>query len=632
MKKICTLLLVLATINVTAQLNQAEQLIATAMKIWPDSFGAKSGGRARWSYDQGVILKGVEGAWKLTGNGNHFNYIQHSMDFYVREDGSIFDYKPDEFNIDHINNGKLLLLLYKVTGKEKYKKAVDLLRSQLKSHPRTKEGGFWHKKIYPHQMWLDGLYMGEPFYAEYAATFHDDDAFADITRQFVLMEQHARDEKSGLLYHAWDESKEQQWANKISGRSPHVWSRAMGWYGMAMVDVLDHFPKNNPGRDAIIKILNRFAIAVLANQDKVSSVWYDILDMPTAPKNYIESSASSMFVYTLLKGVRKGYFPTTYIAAAKKGYKGLVANFIKIENGQTNLHGTVSVSGLGGKPYRDGSFEYYMSEPVVVNDPKGMGAFIQASIEMELASMNPIAKSKTVVIDRFFNNEWKKDVTGKLARWHYTWEDVTNSGFSFWGSIFEHQGAVLQSLDIAPSKINLPKNGVYIIVDPDHIKDNPNPNYMDNQSANTITEWVKGGGVLVMMANDSNNCDLTHFNILAKHFGLEFTNKSINMVKGNEFETGAVYINKGNTIFPSGPKLHIKEISTILVSASSKVLALKNNDTIIATCNYGKGKVFAIGDPWLYNEYVDGRKLPAEYQNFTATKELTKWLLTKLIQ
>ncbi len=628
MKKIFILFLVLNAGIVHAQLSQAEQLIATSMKLWPDSFGARAGGKARWSYDQGVILKGVEGAWKLTGNGMYFNYIQHSMDFYVRENGTIYDYKPDEYNIDHINNGKLLLLLYRVTGKEKYKKAVDLLRSQLRAHPRTSEGGFWHKKIYPNQMWLDGLYMGEPFYAEYAATFHDDAAFADITRQFVLMEQHARDEKTGLLFHAWDASKEQQWADKISGKSPHVWARAMGWYGMAMVDALDHFPANHPGRDSIIHILKRFSVAVLANQDKASSVWYDILDMPKSPKNYIEASASSMFVYTLLKGVRKGYLPASCLAPAKKGYAELLSNFIKVENGQTNLHGTVSVSGLGGKPYRDGSFDYYMSEPVVVNDAKGMGAFIQASVEMELASLTPIAKGKEVVVDRFFNNEWKKDVTGKLSRWHYTWEDVTNSGFSLIGTLFEQQGAVLKSLDIAPTKINLPKNGVYIVVDPDHIKDNPSPNYMDEQSSKTIADWVKDGGVLLMMANDSYNCDLLHFNILAKQFGLEFTNKSINMVKGNEFETGSIYINKGNPIFPSGPKLHIKEISTILVAPPSKALAVKDNDIVIATCNFGKGKVFAIGDPWLYNEYVDGRKLPAEFQNFTAAKELIKWLLT----
>lgn len=576
MKTLIFILILCANATVNAQLNNAEQLIATAMKIWPDSFGAKLGERARWSYDQVVVLKGVEGAWKLTGNGTYFNYIQHCIDLYVRDDGSFYDYKPNEFNIDHINNGKLLLLLYKVTGKEKYKKAVDLLRSSLKSQPLTTDGIFWDKKIYSSQMWHDGLYMSEPFYAEYAATFHEDAAFNDITRQFVLMEQHAR---------------------------------AMGWYGSAMVDVLDHFPANHLGRDSIIKILNRFAKTVAENQDKTNGLWLANLDNPKESKNYFDASASSMFVYSLLKGVRKGYLPKSMIAVAKNGYDGIVSKFIKVEGGQMNLYGN-------------------MSEPVVINDPKNMGAFIQCSIEMQLASINQKAIGKEVVVDRFYNNEWKKDITGKLVRWHYNWDEVSNSGFSFFGSLFEQQGAVLKCLDTAPSKSVLSQSSVYIIVDPDHLKDNPTPNFMNEKDAVEIADWVKKGGTLLMMANDSNNCDLLHFNILANKFGIHFTNKSINMVKGSEYETGAVYINKGNEIFRSGPKIHIKEISTLELTTPATVLVKKENDIVIATAKYGKGKVFAIGDPWLYNEYVDGRKLPAEWQNFTAAKELVQWLLT----
>ncbi|HEY0066626.1 MAG TPA: glycoside hydrolase family 88 protein, partial [Flavisolibacter sp.] len=243
-----------ASLSSVAQ-NWSQQLAATAMNIWKDSFLLEGDKAAKWRYDQGVILKGIEGIWNATGNADYFRYIQKSMDFYVREDGTIKGYRPDEYNIDHINNGKLLLLLYRVTGKEKYKKASDLLRNQLKTHPRTSEGGFWHKKIYPSQMWLDGLYMGQPFYAEYAALFREDSAFKDITRQFVLMERHSRDAKTGLLFHGWDESRQQKWADPNTGRSPNVWGRALGWYGMAMVDVLDHFPSNHPGRDSIIGIL-----------------------------------------------------------------------------------------------------------------------------------------------------------------------------------------------------------------------------------------------------------------------------------------------------------------------------------------------------------------------------------------
>ncbi|HNH23125.1 MAG TPA: glycoside hydrolase family 88 protein, partial [Ferruginibacter sp.] len=252
-------------LSLTAQQKPfSQQLAQTAMRTWPDSFSVKPGGPARWSYDQGVILKGIEGIWKLYGDASYFNYIQHSMDYYVRDDGSIRDYKRDEFNIDHTNNGKLVMLLYNITGKEKYKKAIDHIRTQFNDHPRTKEGGFWHKKIYPWQVWLDGLYMGQPFYAEYAKWARQDTVFDDIARQFINIERHTRDAKTGLLYHGWDESKEQKWANKETGCSPNFWGRAMGWYGMAMVDVLDHFPTDHPGRDSIIGILNRFAKAITA--------------------------------------------------------------------------------------------------------------------------------------------------------------------------------------------------------------------------------------------------------------------------------------------------------------------------------------------------------------------------------
>jgi len=626
---IAFLLLVLCSTN-AQQKPYSVQMTETAMKIWPDSFSSKQGRPARWSYDQGVILKGIEGVWRLYGDATYFNYIAHSMDFYVQADGTIKDYKRDEFNIDHTSNGKILLMLYNVTGKEKYRKPVDLIRSQFDEHPRTKEGGFWHKKIYPWQVWLDGLYMGQPFYAEYAKVAKQDTVFNDITRQFINIERHARDPKTGLLYHAWDESKEQKWANPKTGTSPLFWGRAMGWYGMAIVDVLDHFPANHPGRDSLIKILNRFAAAVVKVQDAKSGVWYDILDMPTKAKNYKEASASSMFVYTLAKAVRYGYIPASYLANAKKGYDGIIKEFIEVDaGGQTNLKGTVSVSGLGGKPYRDGSFDYYMSEPVVVNDAKGMGAFILASVEMEMAAFPKPGKNKNVVLDYYFNNEWRKNLFGVNMRKHYTWDDTENGGFSVFGNIWEAYGAKLSSLDVAPTAANLKKASVYIIVDPDHYKDNKNPNYMDEKSATEIANWVKQGGVLLLMTNDSANCDLQHTNILSDKFGIHFTDKSRNMVKGSEFETGAVYNKEANPVFKQTKKMYLKEISIIDAKAPATSVIKKDGEIVFASAKYGKGTVFAVGDPWIYNEYLDGRKIPAEYENFSAANELVKWLLNQ---
>ncbi|MEO5564085.1 MAG: DUF4350 domain-containing protein [Chitinophagaceae bacterium] len=605
----------------------SQKLAGTAMKIWPDSFSVIPGRRARWSYDQGVILKGVEGIWNNTGDATWFNYIQHCMDHYVREDGTIYDYRPDEYNIDHINNGKLLLLLYEVTGKEKYKKAVDLLRGQLRTHPRTNEGGFWHKKIYPYQMWLDGLYMGAPFYAQYSKIFHDDTAFNDIANQFIYVERHTRDAKTGLLYHGWDESKQQQWANKETGLSPHFWARAMGWYGMAMVDALEYFPANHRGRDSIIKILNRFAKAIIKVQDAKTGLWYDIVDLPDRPKNYREASASCMLVYTLLKGVRNGYLPASYLVNAKKGYAGIIKEFIETDaNGQTNLKGTVSVSGLGGNPYRDGSFEYYMREPVVVNDPKGMGAFIQCSVEMEMQNEIKPGKGKTVLLDRYFNSEKRKDAGGQVNYWHYVWDEKSHPGLYMWGNTYKKYGATLSSLDMAPSASNLSKASVYIIVDPDHVKDNPAPNYVEAKDVKAISDWVRQGGVLVLMANDSANCDLPHFNKLANTFGITFTDKSRNMVLRDEFETGAVIPNTV-TVFKEGIKMYLKEVSVLKAKAPATALTTKEGDIIMAASKYGKGTVFAVGDPWLYNEYTDGRKLPRDFNNYRAAEFLSAWLL-----
>lgn len=629
MKKLLTIGFLIIAVNVHAQ-DWSKKLAETAMTIWKDSFMLPNDKAPKWRYDQGVILKGIEGIWNATGDGKYFDYIRKSMDYYVKEDGTIKGYKHDEFNIDHVNNGKLLLLLYRVTGKDKYRKAAKLLRNQLTDHPRTSEGGFWHKKIYPSQMWLDGLYMGQPFYAEYAMLFDEDNVFDDVASQFMLMEKHARDAKTGLLYHGWDESKQQKWADKTTGLSPNFWGRALGWYGMAMVDALDYFPKDHEGRDSIIVILNRFAKAVTNVQDVKTGLWYDIVDKPNEPKNYFEASASSMLVYTLAKGVRKGYLPGSFLSNATKGYNGIVKQFIKIENGQTNLHGTVAVSGLGGNPYRDGSFEYYMSEPVVVNDPKGVGAFIKAAVEMEMIAKQKTGKGKTVLLDYYFNDEWKKDATGAEVRWHYTWEDKSNGGFAMLGAIFSMHGVQTKSLESAPTPEYLKDADIYWIVDPDTEKETEKPNFIDQQHIKVISDWVKKGGVLVLMGNDAGNAEFTHFNKLTETFGVHLNEDRKNLVEGNQFEQGAVMVNAGNPVFKTAKKLYIKELASLNVTKPAKTVLTNGDVKVAAIAKYGKGTVFIIGDPWLYNEYVDGRKLPADFDNYEAATDLVQWLIKQV--
>jgi unsaturated rhamnogalacturonyl hydrolase len=624
--KLILILSFTATTAVAQQKPLSQQMTATAMNLWKDSF-ALEGKPARWSYDMGVILKGVEGVWLNTGDPVYFNYIQHLMDFYIAEDGSIKDYKKDEFNIDYINNGKLCLLLYRVTGKDKYLKAANTLRQQLREQPRTKEGGFWHKKIYTNQMWLDGLYMGEPFYAEYAWLAHEDTAFNDIANQFIWAEQHIRDTKTGLLYHAWDESKEQQWANKQTGTSPNFWARAMGWYGVALVDVLDYLPSDHPKRKALLDILNRFVNAIEKVQDKKTGLWYDILDQPNKKPNYTEASASSMFVFTIAKAVRKGYVPATKINIAKSGYAGIVKQFIKTENGQTNLYGTVKVSGLGGKPYRDGSFEYYMKEPVIVNDPKGMGAFILASNEMEMLPTLPNGKGKLVIMDNYFNRETKKDAFGNTIVFHYKWHEEDNGGFSFFNYIVNKNGATTTLLDAAPTAENLKNAAIYFLIDPDWPKENKNPNYIEPAHIDALYNWVKAGGVLVMMANDSNNVEFKHYDELATKFGISFNENMRHDVINNQFEQGALPIPAGHPIFKNIKKVYIKQLCTLTLQKPATTVYTENGEVLMSVSKVGKGTVFAVGDPWFYNEYMDGRKLPLEYENYKAGDELIKWLL-----
>src|SRR4029079_2681522 len=298
----------------------SEQVAQTAMTaLWRDSGGYP----AKWTYDHGLVLKGIEQVWRNTHDKQYLEFIQRNMDHFVADDGSIRTDSLDDYNIDNVLPGRNLLFLYKLTGDEKYRKAAATLREQLKTHPRTSEGGFWHKKIYPSQMWLDGLYMGEPFYAEYAATFHEDTAFDDIAKQFILMERHSRDDKTGLLYHGWDESKQQRWANPTTGRSPNLWVRAMRWYAMALVETLDYFPPKHPQRAELIAILNRLARAVAKYQDARSGLWYKVLDKRNGKRNYLESSAACMFVYALAKGVRNGYLHTGYMKIANDGYRGI---------------------------------------------------------------------------------------------------------------------------------------------------------------------------------------------------------------------------------------------------------------------------------------------------------------------
>ncbi|MBL7006383.1 MAG: glycoside hydrolase family 88 protein [Spirochaetia bacterium] len=344
--------------------------------------------KVRWHYEHGLFLMGALQLAERLGDQAGINRVKDYYDVLVDPEGHIKTYCEEEYNLDQIHPGRNLFTLYDLFGDEKYLRAINFLVQQLRHHPRTKGGSFWHKKIYPWQVWLDGLYMAGPFIAQnakHSGAAADCEAYTDIILQLLEIERHARDPETGLLYHAWDESRLQLWADPHTGCSPHLWGRAMGWYCMALVDILEYLPVELPGRADIVSVVRRTARSIMAYQDAETGLWYQVLDQKGRSGNYLESSSSAMFSYFLHKAYRLGYDTSEELEkAAVRGYRGLVQYKLQYDsNGNLHLTGTCSVAGLGGNPYRDGSYNYYINEPVVSDDFKGVGAFILASLELD---------------------------------------------------------------------------------------------------------------------------------------------------------------------------------------------------------------------------------------------------------
>ncbi|MEX0720973.1 MAG: glycoside hydrolase family 88 protein [Balneolaceae bacterium] len=369
--------------TIPEDLKWSERMALSIMERNPDPVYMDFRDEPKWEYTFGLVLKSIEKVWKETGDEKYLEYIEDYYDFMIEEDGTIKKYDITNFNIDRVQPGRALFILYEETGKEKYNTAIEQLRYHLEFQPRNKVDGFWHKLIYPWQMWLDGAYMGHPFYAEYSQRNNQPEYFDDIALQFKLMFENMRDKETGLLYHGWDQSKTQKWADPETGLSPNFWGRAMGWYGMALVDVLDYFPEDHPEQQNLVNILDQFVEALVNFQDEESKVWYQVVDQGDREGNYLEASASIMFTYAIAKGANKGYLDESYREVAETAYEGILDEFIEVEeNGLVNIHKACAVAGLGGSPYRDGTYEYYVNERIQVNDTKATGSFIKASLEL----------------------------------------------------------------------------------------------------------------------------------------------------------------------------------------------------------------------------------------------------------
>lgn len=402
MNTLCVLLLSGLALSSCTETSSAgkgwsERMVCSEMQRFPEPWMIENAKKPRWGYTHGLVVKSALETWKHTGDTAYYNWAKIYADSLIDDSGCIRTMQYLSFNIDNVNPGKILFDLYGQTRDNRYKIAMDTLRKQMTEQPRTTEGGFWHKLKYTHQMWLDGIFMASPYLAQYAKEFNEPALYDDVVKQVLLMAAKTYDPTTGLYYHGWDESRTQRWANPQTGCSPNFWSRSIGWYAAAIVDVLDYLPETTVGRDSVLTLANQLATAIVKYQDPKSGVWYQVTDQGAREGNYLESSASALFVYFLCKGMNEGYLDSSYKAAAEKAFNGIIQHFIKPEeDGSYTITHCCAVAGLGGNndKYRDGSFEYYISEPVIENDPKSVGSFILAAVEYEKCFPNAICEKK----------------------------------------------------------------------------------------------------------------------------------------------------------------------------------------------------------------------------------------------
>lgn len=343
----------------------------------------KSGGKSTWNYIDGCMIKAVIELYHITGNKKYLEFADSFINYFVNEDGSIQSYDPKEYNLDNVNAGKTLFDLYKLTGREKYRKAIDTVYSQLKGQPRTSTGNFWHKMIYPNQIWMDGLYMAQPFYMQYEVEYNNKANCRDSYEQFLHVYDLMRDTRNGLYYHAYDDSREAFWCDPVTGLSDNFWLRALGWYAMALVDTMEVMPEEMAEEKARLGAVYKELIdAMLPYQDQESGMWYQVVNRGRIQPNYLETSGSAIFAYAIMKSVRLGYLDERYFAFGRKAFDGICEKYLSEENGELQLGGICLVAGLGNKEMREGTFDYYMREPVVKNEARGVAPLILAYIEI----------------------------------------------------------------------------------------------------------------------------------------------------------------------------------------------------------------------------------------------------------
>lgn len=638
--------------HVPVERRSGDAVLERVLRVWPEGRIDTLPQPLLWSSDEGVLLDGMIAEWRATGDGRLFDYVKSAVDravdengvIHVRDSSAVHDgsaaqeevaFPSKAHSLDEIEMGRSVLTIYRVLQKERYYKAAKFLHDQMKTQPKNQSGGYWERQSDPNQVWLDGAYMAEPFLENYGKTFSHQDDMDEVARQLLLIDTKMRDQSTGLLRQGWDDSMQAGWAGKKNGLSRAVWARGMGWYAMALVDVVERMPPSDPQRAAIEDVARRVLQVVAQYQDTDSGLWWQVMDEGGQKGNYLEASASCMFVYALAKGVRLGVAPRSLEANVTRGWEAVEKNFVKPDG---TFSGTAGSVDLGGAQNHNGSFEDYAAVTTADNDARGVGAYLLALSEITErrrgGELIRRASGKTVLVDGWFNSQKRKTADGNQEFFHYKWTDDSDTGYSFWSRMFQQYGMEPELLDHAPTAADLKGVEIYVIASPDIPSQNPDPHYMDAASAAVIEAWVKAGGVLVLMENDAEHADQTHLDLLSDSFGIHFNSVTRNLQIGDSYQNTLVTIPSGvGGIFHHAHKALMKGTCSITTTGPAKSILTdkgdmtQEGDTLMAVSHVGRGLVFANVDPWLYNEYTDGRKLPLGEDNFAAGLELTHWLV-----
>jgi unsaturated rhamnogalacturonyl hydrolase len=519
----------------------------------------------------------VDAEWYNTANGRYYRYEKQKIDTLLATESDV-DLRT------RMAIARPIVRIARVTQDTRYFKTADLLDKHLSARAQ----------IPVQQMDSAEIYESAPFYAEYARVFQRPDDFSKITELF---------------------SKDRRGEEAGPSRTHALSALDMGWYVAALVDTLPYFPHDDPDRGLLLQILNRTVAQIVHAQDKSSGLWHESLAKPWGVDDAI---ATCMFTYALQKAVRLGYLTERYSENATRAWRGVLEHFVK-SDGLASIAFISSVSSgrsrgiVGGA---DGEREL-------------AGAFLLTSTEMEHARTATLARGRLVMLDSWFNSQQRMNGGGRKEYFHYKWSDYSDSGYSLFGSMFSDLGADLATLSMAPTVENLKSAQYYVIVSPDNPAKNPNPHYVQAEDANQVAEWVRGGGVLVLMENDPPNADIEHLNLIADRFGIHFNSVLSHHVIGDNFAAGQIAVKRGGPIFRDPHTLYMKDTCTLSLNSPAKPLFKDRGEVVIAMSNFGKGTVVAVVDPWLYNEYTDGRKEPPMQDNYAAGQEFVRWLINQ---